>query len=617
VTILAQVIVKGTMTTRKSNICSSLFLVALFGVRTACAEPCTLCADGSSGDPISITDPISCAALADEATDLELDDTVCIKNQLLAYELCGCPTPPLTPAVSMVPSTPPSLSAEPSSKPSMLPSLSAEPSVLPSVLPSLSVEPSQSPSLSTEPTQIVCTICPDGSDLPFPNRTIIEDFISPGSTTCKEMEENNNITCKSRRRYASYCGCPNVEPPCTICPDGSAVPEPNLIIPFPDLANITCGMYDLLVTQVFDSDKCDEYQTMLAAFCGCLDIEPECLTMCADGSFLAQEYIHVPLFVEDGKNVTCGDMQLRVNAGDFAQPDCSNAFYMGEFGCGCTPQEAACSICEKGTILPDLTLEALSPFQCSELAGFAFGISKFDQQCVAAQGVDGVYCGCDNPVASDKICRICGEDNLLVDPNRVITFRDQKISCGNLEYSSNVLDIFCEFPTEETSACCVPETMSPAPSQSPSEAPPSPTCLLCGNMTAPAFVGVEMFLPGLGTFNCSELYKQGLNGKIKEGNCPLIQLIAAKPCGCHMESLAPTHSPSISQFPSSQPSDYPSGSPSSLPTAIPSVYPTELPSFMPSEPQPTTAPSDACHAFHSLLMPVALITVWEVISRIF
>eukprot|EP00521_Asterionellopsis_glacialis_P018132 CAMPEP_0195295860 /NCGR_PEP_ID=MMETSP0707-20130614/18197_1 /TAXON_ID=33640 /ORGANISM="Asterionellopsis glacialis, Strain CCMP134" /LENGTH=576 /DNA_ID=CAMNT_0040357191 /DNA_START=24 /DNA_END=1751 /DNA_ORIENTATION=- len=567
-------IANGTMNTpRWGRIRSSLLLlIGLFGVRSAYAENCTFCAEGTNGEPFSSVDP-PCIDLASQLFELEAVDDACIDIQLQTYESCGCLTLPIV---------------RPSASPSQAP-------------------PSTSPSLSLEPTQTNCTICPDGSDLPFPDLAIITDFSDPDTImTCEEMEQSSSMGCRGIRDYAAYCDCPGVEPPCTICPDGSPVPEPNLKIPFADMPNVTCGMYDLFVTQIFESDICDEFQTMLAGFCGCLDIEPNCLTMCSDGSFISEDYADVYLYTEDGVNVTCGDMELRANAGTLSESECHSAHYLGEMACGCTPQEDVCHICEDGSILPNLTLAAIAPFTCLELAGFAYDVSEDDQQCVASQGVDGVYCGCDNPTSSSKICRVCGDDNLLLDPNRRVTINGGEISCGDLEFSSNVLKTTCEFPNEETAACCVPETMSPAPSLSPSEVPPSPTCLLCGNMTAPGYPGVDIFLPGLGTFNCSELYDQGLNGKVTDTNCPLVQLIAASPCGCFKESLAPTHSPSLSQIPSDQPSDYPTEVP--LPSAIPSEYPTESPTTTSSVSQaPTAESSGASRVWRNFLVPASLV----------
>jgi hypothetical protein len=81
---------------------------------------------------------------------------------------------------------------------------------------------------------------------------------------------------------------------------------------------------------------------------------------------------------------------------------------------------------------------------------------------MALQATAGVYCGCDNPDASEDACRICGKDQLLPNPGRIAEAKSD-ISCreaeyvANLEGSSSCSDMQGNFAT----ACCGPDRVNP------------------------------------------------------------------------------------------------------------------------------------------------------------
>lgn len=82
--------------------------------------------------------------------------------------------------------------------------------------------------------------------------------------------------------------------------------------------------------------------------------------------------------------------------------------------------------------------------------------------CKAFQATAGVYCGCDNPVASEDACRICGKDQLLPNPSRIAEAR-LEISCSEAEFAANLEGSSSCGDTQGSFAttCCGPDRVNP------------------------------------------------------------------------------------------------------------------------------------------------------------
>lgn len=116
-----------------------------------------------------------------------------------------------------------------------------------------------------------CSFCPDGSE---PANT---DTIAPSNDKCGDLftyiEHLGEDDCKSNRfrsmqGLAYLCGCPGVEPQCSVCPDGS---PPPLLDATAMPTGETCR--DMLeVIQGYTADVCVDSDTTVlvtAARCGC------------------------------------------------------------------------------------------------------------------------------------------------------------------------------------------------------------------------------------------------------------------------------------------------------------------------------------------------------------
>jgi hypothetical protein len=90
-----------------------------------------------------------------------------------------------------------------------------------------------------------------------------------------------------------------------------------------------------------------------------------------------------------------------------------------------------------------------------------------EEQCTAAKATYGTYCGCDNPVADAKACRLCGSDSLLFDPTLGVSFDDGSTStCLFQEYTASLrmfsdTEICSTYQGAFDDICCARELQCP------------------------------------------------------------------------------------------------------------------------------------------------------------
>jgi hypothetical protein len=86
----------------------------------------------------------------------------------------------------------------------------------------------------------VCTLCPDGAS--FNAATVVPNFDpDDGDQSCADLNGKlafldyvvEGGTCEDTwlQRSAAWCGCPDIERQCFLCPDGSKPPNPTLVDP--------------------------------------------------------------------------------------------------------------------------------------------------------------------------------------------------------------------------------------------------------------------------------------------------------------------------------------------------------------------------------------------------
>lgn len=307
-----------------------------------------------------------------------------------------------------------------------------------------------------------CTLCPDGGQPK--NRTLAVPFTD---LTCGHLEKMalraaNATACETLRTNAAWCQCPGVEPKCTLCPGGSSPPDDNVFVE--EMKNATCGQLEYLAT--VRDQACDRI-TPFATPCGCPDAYA-CTSICPDGSLVSMgQNDTIVGETTSGETMTCGDMQANVVDGVKEQARCSMYSQIGVFKCGCNGTslpEPACKLCENGQVPNHTNFLYEVDGKGGTCAKFLSELSTVDDpdSCLAFQATAGVYCGCENPMASASACRICGGDKLLPNPERVAD-TETGVACSEAEYVANLKSReFCiKLQNTFEDICCGPEKIDP------------------------------------------------------------------------------------------------------------------------------------------------------------
>jgi hypothetical protein len=158
-----------------------------------------------------------------------------------------------------------------------------------------------------------CEICPDGTDFQ-PGNTV--DLGRPDNPTCGELEFRGASlvgvftpgVCEDTflRRSAFYCGCPNVEQECFLCPDGSEVGNSRREDKW--LTGEDCAGIEYLYS-TFKPEECipGVFGVDFAAYCLCPGTPaPEVVCeLCPGGQVENPDF----LYDESNTDATCGQLE--------------------------------------------------------------------------------------------------------------------------------------------------------------------------------------------------------------------------------------------------------------------------------------------------------------------
>mmetsp|Transcript_25607 Transcript_25607/g.39357 ORF Transcript_25607/g.39357 Transcript_25607/m.39357 type:complete len:635 (-) Transcript_25607:107-2011(-) len=328
----------------------------------------------------------------------------------------------------------------------------------------------------------VCRICGDDTLLPFPDNTetsLLGTINTPENCWALETRENEefNLPACDVIREAVYDECCN--PPPT-CPDGTAFPHPDLLINlawWSDGANTnTVYCKDLTPESISVIGDEIEYNLYLH-YCGCTVEGSDCPGICqTPGETLKPEYHEA--FVSENLG-SCGDLALYAswyavdNFKDDYQQSCAGFVYYGVNVCGCEPvldDGANCDICEDGSLANPDELDG----DCLFFAGAAYAETADSPLCQYYQGSAGVYCGCQNPIASQDVCRLCGDNILLPDAGATessILGTDDLSNCWQLESTASIAEEYFGGRTCDETRSAVSEECCTVPSNSPTLSP--------------------------------------------------------------------------------------------------------------------------------------------------
>lgn len=257
---------------------------------------------------------------------------------------------------------------------------------------------------------------------------------------------------------------------CTVCPDGTPVPFKDAPAVGWEGGPLTCEHIDLRAANTTDPDVCRNIQEAAAAGCGCRNF---CTTMCPDRvSGVDPAYADEIVFFEFDQAVTCEQYQRRIeNTRANSRDQCLSANFIGEDVCGCPRIDGPfCRICDSGvdnpaTNPPDWGIEIIPGVTCRDITVIAYTLRRDDpsgileELCPASLSI-GAYCGCGIPDNGRPFCRLCGGSaDLLPEPSRIVdsSLLRYPTTCFHIEFLSNINDnltLACDTYREDAAAAC-------------------------------------------------------------------------------------------------------------------------------------------------------------------
>lgn len=245
---------------------------------------------------------------------------------------------------------------------------------------------------------VPCTVCKDGSAVPFPDKAINVEGIPVD--TCRSLETTAGFLiqgtdfCNSVQSIGTLCGCEIPDNACNLCTDGSTVSNPSLNLPTyyandfifgaPEGVVLNCeSMESILHNYEEDSTLCHSTRVDIATDCGCPEVEvdtiltkfptvspaptvdpPESCTLCLGGEDIL--FPDKPLDLGDLPIENCADLVSFAALLTVESSDCAGIRSFGPL-CGCPAGPDGCSLCPHGEIpsRPDQRLSWFSEFGSS------------------------------------------------------------------------------------------------------------------------------------------------------------------------------------------------------------------------------------------------------------
>jgi hypothetical protein len=171
--------------------------------------------------------------------------------------------------------------------------------------------------------------------------------------------------------------------------------------------------------------------------------------LCANETHIPQDAFSI--FTSGDNTLTC---QTAFDLGTLRLPEENCTFWQnrGDTICQCAAEPATpndCTLCEDGGALPAPRKEGAPGRLCAQLQIDAK--RDFAEHCIVWQQTVGVYCGCENPLATSaesEVCHMCGPETDLPDPVSIVPLltdgnEETSTSCGELEFASNLPGASC------------------------------------------------------------------------------------------------------------------------------------------------------------------------------
>mmetsp|Transcript_58166 Transcript_58166/g.173585 ORF Transcript_58166/g.173585 Transcript_58166/m.173585 type:complete len:254 (-) Transcript_58166:194-955(-) len=195
-----------------------------------------------------------------------------------------------------------------------------------------------SPYLVVAEGNSTCSLCEDRSQPTEPNtRVVLPDGTVPCSYLSDEAASvTDNEECDKLHNIGkNFCGCgAKPPPPCSLCHDGSALPEPDRII----ADDKSCAALEDSAKADFESD-CIWWQGLMGPLCGCPGEPPAlpddtCL-ICPGNALPEPEKI---LQLSNGEQTSCIQLQMEANKNSYV--NCGSFQVLYAEVCNCFKENA-------------------------------------------------------------------------------------------------------------------------------------------------------------------------------------------------------------------------------------------------------------------------------------
>ena len=354
-----------------------------------------------------------------------------------------------------------------------------------------------------------CSFCPDGSKPANGGLTTplfgdlcndLNDFFSYFSAEECASDYSSQFLSDS-----IYCGCPNVEPACTMCDKGSPT---DLQVPYQLLNDepVTCLTWSAYADELIanGAGTCNGDIRFYGGYCGCENIErPYACTFCPDGSPVPNKFVETPY-----RKDRCGDLERYVSF--FTESQCNSAALTDiqeqyAFHCNCPNTSITCSLCPEGSeLIPDQVVTLASgPLTCQEISHEVSILSAED--CAKNQPQPTAELCCSG--YSSFSCPVCPDGSSVPDPDKATQFINNIDTCGQVEeLFATVIREDCASNQEsldvEAYFCGCPGAESPCSLCSNGLSPPDPS--RAADMEATSCGEVDALIRTLTATSCQE-----------------------------------------------------------------------------------------------------------------
>jgi hypothetical protein len=369
----------------------------------------------------------------------------------------------------------------------------------------------------------VCTVCPDGTLVPDPFLVLPgenRDFETCGDLSIFTSFRDDVEDCFDVHiSFSADCGCDALEDVCPLCNDSSAPQNMDGFIVGDDGGVTTCqNLASFLYVMNQRSDSCTNIQAYAADACGCPPLIGTC-SLCPLGGPVPNPTVEV-------FETTCGNL-ARI-AGQTVTDDCGNFHFAGGFcGCAAPPETEGCTLCTEGT--PAALPKRVGDFEgtgslgittCGEFEQQVNFVARDSSLCVSSQleGFFTCFCSALPPPPDDSRCELCAAPG---NPNAIVPNTDpdaRPVTCAEASaIAAFIGDDDVCLKIKQARAFC---------------GCPGADCYLCSNGNLPNNPDAIVELQDGTQLTCAELDNRTKSTVIPSDECPAIQYLGVFSCYC-------------------------------------------------------------------------------------